>query len=150
MSLQEFLRAETPSVTNTTRISEVARVLLDHKLSTLPVVDGDGRYLGIFSMHQLFSMLLPKAVLIEGGISDLGFLPDPMEILCERMREHGNENVGHALNNEVPVVHPDTPLLEVVLLLYRGENDIPVVDETNGRLLGMINGADLLRRVCGD
>jgi len=150
MGLQEFLHTESPSVPDTASISEAARVLLGHKLSTLPVVDSNGRYLGMFSMNRLFSLLLPKAVLIEGGISDLGFLPDPMETLCERMREHGSESVLRVLAEDMPVVHPETPLLEVVLLLYRGENDIPVVDGANGRLLGMIAGADLLRRVCGD
>ena len=150
MGLQEFLHTESPSVPDTASISEAARVLLGHKLSTLPVVNSNGRYLGMFSMNRLFSLLLPKAVLIEGGISDLGFLPDPMETLCERMREHGSESVLCVLAEDMPVVHPETPLLEVVLLLYRGENDIPVVDGANGRLLGMIAGADLLRRVCGD
>jgi CBS domain-containing protein len=150
MGLQEFMRSNPPVVNEATSISEAARVLLEHNLSVLPVVDNDGRYLGIFSLHRLFALLLPKAVLIEGGLSDLGFLPDPMEILCERMREHGAKSIGQALEADAPIVHPDTPLLEVVLLLYRGENDIPVVDEADGRLLGMINGADLLRRICGD
>lgn len=150
MSLQEFVRSDAPSVAETASISEATRMLLDSKLSALPVVDGSGRYLGIFSMDRLFSLLLPKAVLVEGGLSDLGFLPDPMEILCERMREHGAESVRQALTADVPVVHPETPLLEVVLLLYRGENDIPVVDPESGRLLGIIAGSDLLKKVCGD
>lgn len=150
MSLQEFLRTDTPSIAETASISEATRTLLDSKLSALPVVDGSGRYLGIVSMDRLFALLLPKAVLVEGGLSDLSFLPDPMEILCERMREHGAESVRQALSADVPVVRPGTPLLEVILLLYRGENDIPVVDQENGKLLGMIAGADLLKKVCGD
>lgn len=150
MSLQEFLRTDTPSIAETASISEATRTLLDSKLSALPVVDGSGRYLGIVSMDRLFALLLPKAVLVEGGLSDLSFLPDPMEILCERMREHGAESVRQALSADVPVVRPGTPLLEVILLLYRGENDIPVVDQESGQLLGMIAGADLLKKVCGD
>lgn len=149
MSLQEFLRTDSPSISETASISEAARVLLNSKLSALPVVDNSGRHLGVFSMDKLFSLLLPKAVLVDGGLNDLGFLPDPMEILCERMREHGGESVRNVLT-EVPIVHPETPLLEVVLLLYRGENDVPVVDPHSGQLLGMIVGADLLERVCGN
>jgi len=150
MSLQEFVRTDAPSVAETASISEATRILLDSKLSALPVLDGSGRYLGIFSMDRLFSLLLPKAVLVEGGLSDLSFLPDPMEILCERMNEHGAESVRMAMSHTQQVVHPDTPLLEVVLLLYRGENNVPVVDRKNGKLLGMIAGADLLHKVCGD
>ena len=39
------------------------------------------------------------------------------------------------------VVHPDTPPLEIVLLLYQGANNIPVVDRGTGRLVGMVVGA---------
>ena len=53
MSLQEFVRTDAPSVAETASISEATRILLDSKLSALPVLDGSGRYLGIFSMDRL-------------------------------------------------------------------------------------------------
>lgn len=129
-------------------IFKAASLLLTNKISALPVVDNTGRYLGIFSMNRLLSLLLPRAALLEGGVSDLAFVSDPMETLCERMREHGERHVSTVMETDARVVYPDTPLLEVVLLLYRGENDIPVVDKQSGQLLGMVSGADLLALVC--
>lgn len=148
MTIKNLLSENSLRLKDNDTISTAAQMLLANKLSALPVVDAAGRYLGIFSMNRLLSLLLPKAVLIEGGVTDLSFMSDPMEILCERMREHGPQPVGVVLEKNARVLHPDTPLLETVLLLYRGENDIPVVDRDSGQLLGMVAGADLLARVC--
>lgn len=148
MSIQELINENAVVLQDSTPIERATRQLLESRLSALPVIDADGHYLGVFSMHRLLSMLLPRAVLIEGGVSDLGFVTDPMESLCERMREHGSHSVSEALEKSAPVAHPDTPLLEVVLHLYRGANDIPVVDRQTGRFLGMVSGSDLLARVC--
>lgn len=147
MTISKVLNTSYPTLRDSDLISDATRLLLEHKRSALPVVDYAGRYLGIFSMHRLFSLLLPKAVLIEGGVSDLAFVSDPLEILCERMREHAAQPILDALVTDAPVVHPDTPLLEVVLLLYRNENDIPVVDEQDGRFLGMVAGTDLMSKI---
>jgi CBS-domain-containing membrane protein len=42
------------------------------------------------------------------------------------------------------VVHPDTPPVEIVLLLHNGANNVPVVDRDSGRLVGMVSSRDLL------
>ena len=42
------------------------------------------------------------------------------------------------------VIHPDTPPLEIVLLLHKGANNVPVVDRDGGRLVGMVSARDLL------
>ena len=42
------------------------------------------------------------------------------------------------------VVHPDTPPLEIVLRLYRGANNLPVVEREGGRLVGVVSARDVL------
>ena len=41
-------------------------------------------------------------------------------------------------------MHPDTPPLEIVLQLYRGANNMPVVARETGRLVGMVSARDVL------
>jgi CBS-domain-containing membrane protein len=148
MTIHSILSQNSPRLQDTDSVAVATRMLLEHRLAALPVVDATGRYLGIFSMDRLLSLLLPKAVLIEGGVTDLSFMSDPLDILCERMQQYRSEPVGSFIETGARVLHPDTPLLETVLLLYRGENDIPVVDSASGQLLGMVIGAELLQRVC--
>ncbi len=148
MSIRELINENSIVLKADINIVNAARQLLESRLSALPVVNDEGGYLGMFCMKRLLSMLLPRAVLIEGGVSDLGFVTDPMETLCERMHEQGSHPIDAALDKSAPVAYPDTPLLEVVLHLYRGANDIPVVDKQTGRLLGVVAGSDLLAQVC--
>jgi len=147
MTISKVINASYPTLKDSDLISDATRLLLEHKHSALPVVDEHGRYLGIFSTHRMFSLLLPRAVLIEGGVSDLAFVSGPMKMLVDRMLEHGGRRIDEVLVADTPVVHPDTPLLEAVLLLYRNGNDIPVVDREDGRYLGMIAGTELLAHV---
>lgn len=148
MTIHQLLSPSSPHLNATDSVAVAAQMLLSNRLSAIPVVDETGRYIGIFSMNRLLSLLLPKAVLLEGGVSDLSFMSDTLELLCERMEQHGAMPVSDVVEKNVRVLYPDTPLLETVLLLYRGENDIPVVDKVSGQLLGMVVGTDLLTRVC--
>lgn len=123
-------------------VAEAARLLIAKNLSLVPVTDASGKYLGVFSLNGLLALILPRAALMEGGLTDLGFLSDRLDILQERMREHGTRPLADLLEKQVPVIHPETPLLEVVLHLYRAENDIPVVDSKSGQLLGLLLGTE--------
>lgn len=125
-------------------VAEASQLLIDKNLSLIPVTDAAGKYLGVFSLNGLLALVLPRAALMEGGLTDLGFLSDRLEILQERMKEHGSRPVGEVLEKHVPVIHPETPLLEIVLHLYRAENDIPVVDAKNGQLLGLLLGTEFV------
>jgi len=147
MTIRKVINTSYPTLKDSDLISDATRLLLEHKHSALPVVDEHGHYLGIFSTHRLFSLLLPRAVLIEGGVSDLAFVSGPMKMLVDKLHEHGGRRIDEVLVKDAPVVHPDTPLLEAVLLLYRNEGDIPVVNREDGSYLGMIAGTELLTHV---
>ena len=147
MTINQVLNTSYPTLKDSDLISEGTRLLLEHRYSALPVIDAHGRYLGIFNMHRLLSLLLPRAALIEGGVSDLAFVSGPMKLLVDKMLEHGGRRIDDVLVQDAPVVYPDTPLLEAVLLLYRNDGDIPVVDRENGHYLGMVAGTELLARI---
>lgn len=148
MTIRDLIDLDSFTLSHNSTIADAAQYLLETKLSALPVVDATGHYLGIFSVNRLLSLLLPRAALIEGGISDLSFVSDPMETLCERMRLQGLRLVGEVAEKNTPVAYPDTPLLEVVLHLYRGDIDIPVIDKSSQHFIGMVAGAKLLAKVC--
>lgn len=131
-------------LTDKQTVAEAAQLLIKKNLSLVPVTDTAGKYLGVFSLNGLLALILPRAALMEGGLTDLGFLSDRLEILQERMREHGTRPVGEVLEKQVPIIHPETPLLEVVMHLYRAENDIPVVDAKSGQLLGLLLGTEFV------
>jgi len=48
------------------------------------------------------------------------------------------------------VVHPDTPIVETLLTLYKARTNLPVVDRDNGRLVGTISYYGIGAKIMGD
>jgi CBS-domain-containing membrane protein len=125
-------------------VAETVRAMLADRVSDLPVVDGEGRLIGLFKLDRLLASLLPKAALIGYGVPDLGFVSDTVTHLRERMREVDAEPVKHFAVKADHIVHPDTSPMEIVMLLYKGANNVPVVDRDSGKLVGMVAARDVL------
>jgi Mg/Co/Ni transporter MgtE len=49
-----------PSVTAESDTPEIARVMTDFNLMSLPVVDGDGRPIGVLAVDDILELLLPE------------------------------------------------------------------------------------------
>jgi CBS domain-containing protein len=118
--------------------------MLDDRVYDLPVVDADGAFLGMFTLVQVYSLLLPRAALLGHGMEDLTFLSDTLKQLREKMREIEHDAVRDLVVKPDDVIHPDTTPLELVLLLHKGANNVPVVERDSGRLVGMVSARDLL------
>jgi CBS-domain-containing membrane protein len=130
-------------------VGDATRRMLADRVSDLPVVDADGRLLGLFKLDRLFASLLPKAALLGYGMPDLAFVSDTLGELRERMREVEDARLREFVVKPDHVVHPDTSPLEIVLLLYKGANNIPVVTRDSGRLVGMAAARDVLAALHG-
>ena len=128
----------------TDTVGDATAQVLKHRVADLPVVDADGKFLGMFRIDRIFADLLPKAALIGYGMPDLGFLKCTVEDLRQHMHALENHAVQDYVLRPEQVVHPDTSPLEIVLLLYRGINNVPVVDPDTGQLVGLVSARDLL------
>ncbi len=130
-------------------VSDATRRMLDDRVSDLPVVDGDGKLVGMFKLDRLLAGLLPKAALVGYGM-DLAFITDTLEQLRDKMRQIETRPVREFTVRADHVVHPDTSPIEIVLLIYRGANSVPVVDPASGRLVGMVSARDVLAALHGE
>jgi CBS domain-containing protein len=124
-------------------VGDAIRQMLDHRVSDLPVVDGAGRLVGVFRLRKLLAELLPRAAQISNGIADLSFVHDTLDDLAARVGEHTGRPVRDYLEPAEHVVAPEVSPVEIVLLLYRGANGVPVVG-ADGRLVAMVTSRDVL------
>jgi CBS domain-containing protein len=140
-----------PIVLNSSEtVRDAIRRMMEKKVRSFPVVDGDGRYLGMFSLHRVLGMLLPRvATMDEEREMDLSFISDTVEHLKEKLADIGNDSVSGFMERDRKVAHPDTPLVEGVLLLYRLGANIPVVERDSGRLAGLLSPWEVLNQVAG-
>src|SRR5205085_2342170 len=58
--LEELARHETPTLSPDAPFEEVARVMADYNLVSLPVVDEDGRMLGVVTVDDVLEAMLPR------------------------------------------------------------------------------------------
>lgn len=126
-------------------VAEALTILRQKGLAALPVTDAKGHFLGIFGLRELIALLLPRAVRLGVEMGELGFVSDTLADLHERLGVLGKEHVGKYMAPH-RAVRGETPLVEALMLLYRGDSYLPVVDEA-GKLIGVVTATDALNRV---
>ncbi len=129
------------SVTPQTAIVEAARTMLQNRISGLPVIDGDGKVVGVVTEGDL----LRRA---ETGTERhrsrwLEFLLGPGRLAGDYVDAHARK-VGEVMTSEVAVVSPTDELSDVVQLMEKRRiKRVPVID--NGKLVGIVSRSDLVR-----
>ena len=131
-------------------VAVAAARILEHHLRHLPVVDEQGRYLGTFSIYSLLKLTLPQAVLDKHGLDNVSFVTEHVSDLARRLGGRRDEPVQNWLNVH-EVAHPNTPAMEIMLLMLHGRTtSVPVVDKESGRLEGIVSFWDVLEKLTGE
>lgn len=125
--------------------------MVKSRVPALPVVDANGHYVGMLPRSRLIALALPRVLSHEDGTHPLshmlqvGFIQDTLVDLQGRIDAVAAEPVDKHLDAQVPVLSPDTPIMNAMLFLYRERNILPVVEQ--GRLLGIVSVWDVLARI---
>jgi CBS domain-containing protein len=116
---------------------EVVRLMQEHRVSALPVVDTDGVLVGIVSEGDLILKEDPE---LGGG----GHLFESRRHAKDRSKAAG-KSAYELMSTPVISVAPDASLGEAARKMHRAEvKRLPVVD-AHGHLVGIVSRADLLR-----
>lgn len=143
MKAREFMRRDLTSVELDTTVSHVIYLLHQSGLSSLPVVDADGRVAGVISERDLIRAVLPGYVAM---LQSASFLPS-LDQLSRKLREIGGKPVAEFMVSDVVAARPnDNDLHLADLMIRKGLKQIPVLDEEN-RLVGVVRRIDLLHRL---
>ena len=124
-----------------------------HHVRSLPVVDANGNFVGLFGIRRLSRLMLPKAArdLDRFNISDLSFLPDEIDQLADRWREIASRPVSQFLEKEKKLLFcgPETSFPQLLELLEQSkDSSLPViiVEGKSRKLVGMVSAWDLLEK----
>lgn len=139
MKVRDIMRRDVITVRPETPLKEVARLLVEHGISGLPVVDAEGRVLGVVSEADL--------ILKERGPESerprlLGaLLGDRSRAALSKVEAR---TAGDAMTSPAVTIEPGAPIrAAAALMVERQVNRLPVVEE--GRLVGIVTRADLVR-----
>lgn len=131
------------TVTPSTTVKEVAELLLEKQISAAPVIDNQGKLVGIVSEGDL----LHRA---EAGTQRhrswwlQGLLGDDV-LAADFIRAHAR-NVSDVMTKRVVTASPQTPLHEIASLMEKNAiKRVPVLE--NGQLVGIVSRANLIQAV---
>jgi CBS domain-containing protein len=123
------------------RVDEIARLMLDHRVSAVPVVDTAGRLLGIVSEGDLVRRAETGTVGRQAWWLEM--LTDQAALARDYVKTHGCRATD-VMTRDVRTVGVDTPLEDVARLLERHRiKRVPVVRD--GQVVGIVSRADLIR-----
>ncbi len=145
MTAKLFMNPDPVVLKTTDTIGHAAEQIMARQRRSLPVVDDDGRFMGMITVNCLLYLVLPKAVTMEQGLEAVPFIQNSLDDLRERLRKYIDKPVTICLKKKekVAVVHPDMPIVETLLTLYRAKANLPVVEKGTGRLVGTISYYDV-------
>jgi CBS domain-containing protein len=141
MNVADVMTQKVISVTPETTIAEAAGLMLEHRISGLPVVDNSGAVVGVVTEGDLLRRT-------ETGTERhhsrwLEFLITPGRLAEDYSRANARK-VGEVMSPEVIAVAPPDSLAEVVRLMERHNiKRLPVIE--GGRLAGIVSRANLVR-----
>lgn len=145
MSCQAIISAPPAILGKGDTVGDALRILRENNVAALPVTDAKGHFVGIFGLRELIALALPRAVRLGVEMGELGFVSDSMDDIRTRLGAFAKDNVGKHMAPH-RAIRAETPLIEALMLLYRGDFYLPVVDGT-GKLVGVVTATAALARV---
>ena len=141
---REIMTDRVITVTPETTVSELARILATENIGGAPVVDGEGRLLGVVTESDLIDQTkkvhIPTVVAI---LDSLIFLerPDRME---KDIRKIAGTVVGDIYSPNPVTVSEETPLDEIATIMAKKHvHTLPLM--RGGELVGVIGKGDIIR-----
>ncbi len=140
MKAEDVMTRDVISVVPDATVLEAARLMLQHHISGLPVVDEGGKLVGVLSEGDF---LRRRETRTEHKRSRwLEFLMGPGRIAAEYSHSHGSK-VSEVMTTDVQTVADDTPLEEIVELMERKRiKRVPVL--CGEQLVGIVTRSNLM------
>jgi CBS domain-containing protein len=144
--VRDFMDSSPATVRPNTPVEEVVALLREHELPGVPVIDADGRCVGIVSEADLVlpddqgDLHIPHYINLFGGTVFL----EPLGRFEQRLRKAFASTAEDMMTRDPDTVSPDTTVKEAARLIHEsGHNRLPVVDD-DGRLVGVVTRLDVL------
>jgi CBS domain-containing protein len=141
MEVGDFMTTQVVTIHPDSPVRDAARLMLERKISGLPVVDASDSIVGIVTEHDLLRRRIDR----PGSKPPhwLQLMTEPAEITDESVRFQETK-VEEVMTRDPLTITEDTPIEAACRLIEkRGIKRLPVMRD--GRLVGIVARADLVR-----
>ena len=143
--VRQVMTADPVTVPPDATVEEVVRLMRDHELPGLPVVDADGGLLGIVTESDLViaddegDLHIPHYIELFGGMVFL----EPLRGFEARLKKAAAATARDMMTADPVTVEADDPVRKAARLIAdSGHNRLPVVE--GGKLVGVVTRVDVL------
>lgn len=149
LKAKDIMTKEVITIHPETEVGQAAKLLLEHHVNGLPVVDKEGRLVGIICQSDLIAQQkripLPSFfIMLDSYIP----LTSPKNIEKE-LQKMAAITVADAMTSNPVTVDPGTDLEDIATLMVKNNiHTLPVLDK--GKLVGVIGKEDILRTLMSD
>jgi len=141
MKIKEILTEEVKSISSQLTVKEALKVLLEKKISGLPVVDESGKLVGMFTEKEILTAILPGYL---GKVGRFIYEENPKSIK-NKFKELENLKVKDLMHKDIVTVDEDTAVCEVGhLMLTQKLRVIPILDKDK-KLVGIVTREDIIK-----
>lgn len=135
--VSELMTTDVVNVRQDATFTEIAKLLAEHDITAVPVVDDTDRPVGVVSEADLLRKEASRP-------ETTGLLPAPHPESAERTKADATTAEG-LMTSPAVVARPEWTMVEAARTMEHNRvKRLPVVDES-GRLIGVVSRADLLR-----
>ena len=149
ITAKDIMSKEVITVLKDTPIAHAAKLLIESHFNGLPVVNKDGRIIGIICQEDL--IFQQKRIPLPSFFTVLdSFIPLSSEKNIEKEVEKiAAVTVDKAMSPDPVTVAPQTPIEDIATLMVKNNiHTIPVLDQEE--LVGIIGKEDILRTLIPD
>jgi CBS domain-containing protein len=143
MKARDVMVSPVITVQSQTSVKEVAKILLEKRISAVPVLNEAGKLVGMVSEGDLMHRS-------EAGTERqrpwwLRLIAENDMLAADYIKSHGRK-VADIMTRNVITAKPDTPLDEIAVLLEKNSiKRVPIVED--GKIVGIVSRANLIQAV---
>jgi CBS domain-containing protein len=146
LPITEIMTTDVVTLRPNTSVEDALRLLAEHGISGAPVVDGEGRLVGLLDDSDLIVSEArfhgPTTIEILGAYITL---PGERRRFDEEVRHALAQEVADAMDTDPPALRSDALVEDVATLMVdRQVSRIPVLDE-RGKVVGIVTRGDLVK-----
>ncbi|NJD59335.1 MAG: hypothetical protein C3F13_08460 [Anaerolineales bacterium] len=144
MIIKDCMKRDVTTISPIMTIREAAMLVVERHIGVLPVIDGQGKLVGVIGVHDFLTLELPDFV---NFIHDVDFVHDFGAVETTRPASHLLDRPVSSLMQPVISVDEECGLLRsYAIMLQHQLLDLPVVSN-DGKLVGLASRVDICAAV---
>lgn len=146
MKIKEIMTKNVTSLKLDSTVQDALILLFKMQISGLPVIDAEGRLVGMFTEKDVLAYLLPSYIEKVGKF----IYADNPKSSKKKFTELGKIKVSQLMRKDVITAEEDTALCEVSrMMLTNKARRIPIIDKAK-KVVGIVARCDVLKAMASE